>query len=61
MSGLLLVLVACFAACVGILAIIFLIVPVLKGVGWLIGGLFSGIAWLVTHVSSSSRACSPTP
>ncbi len=32
------------------LVVAFVLVPLFKGIGWLIGGLFAGIAWLVRHV-----------
>ncbi len=44
------ILIFCFAAALGILAIIFLVVPLFKGIGWMIAGLFKGIGWLVRHV-----------
>ncbi len=49
-GGLLSVLIFCFATALGILAIIFLVVPLFKGIGWMIAGLFKGIGWLVRHV-----------
>ncbi|UCD76469.1 MAG: hypothetical protein JSV91_06000 [Phycisphaerales bacterium] len=35
---------------VGILLIIFVLVPLLKGIGWLIGGIFKAIGWLIMHL-----------
>ena len=32
------------------LVVAFVLVPLFKGIGWLIGGLFGGIGWLVRHV-----------
>ncbi len=36
-------LVACFA-------LIFIVVPLMKGIGWMIGKAFQGIGWLIAHV-----------
>ena len=33
-----------------VLIIAFVVVPLLKGIGWLIGGVFRGIGWLVKHI-----------
>jgi hypothetical protein len=49
-GGLGTVVIFCFAVALGILAIIFLVVPLFKGIGWMIGGFFRGIGWLVKHV-----------
>lgn len=35
---------------VAILVIIFVLVPVFKGVGWAIGGLFKGVGWFFLHI-----------
>ncbi|MHC4429038.1 MAG: serine/threonine protein kinase [Planctomycetota bacterium] len=32
------------------LAVAFILVPLFKGIGWLIGGVFKGIGWLIRHV-----------
>jgi serine/threonine protein kinase len=41
--------VICFGIALGVLAIIFLVVPILKGVGWMIGGLFNALGWILRH------------
>lgn len=38
------------AIALGVLVIIFVLVPVLKGIGWLIGSLFKGIGWFIGHI-----------
>ncbi|MCH7545387.1 MAG: hypothetical protein IID30_03160 [Planctomycetes bacterium] len=38
------------AIALGVLVIIFVLVPVLKGIGWLIGSVFKGIGWFVVHI-----------
>ena len=32
------------------LVIAFVLVPLLKGIGWLIGGVFKGIGWVIAHI-----------
>ncbi len=32
------------------LVVAFVLVPLLKGIGWLIGGVFKGIGWVVAHI-----------
>ncbi len=32
------------------LIVAFVLVPLFKGIGWIIGGLFSGLAWVIRHV-----------
>jgi len=50
MTGVLYVLTICFGITFGILAIIFLVVPLLKALGWFIGGFFNALGWVVRHV-----------
>ncbi|MHC4774573.1 MAG: serine/threonine protein kinase, partial [Planctomycetota bacterium] len=49
MNNILILLLMCFGIVLGILAIIFLVVPLLKGIGWMIGGLFNALGWLLRH------------
>ena len=49
-SGLLMTLLVLFGITLAILAMIFVMVPLLKGIGWLIGALFRGIGFLVVHL-----------
>ena len=32
------------------LVVAFVLVPLLKGIGWLIGGVFKGIGWVIAHI-----------
>ena len=50
MSALLITIAAAFGLAVAILIIIFILVPVMKGVGYLIGAVFGGIGWVFSHV-----------
>jgi serine/threonine protein kinase len=49
-SPLLNLVLVCFGIALGVLAIIFLVVPLLKGIGWMIGGLFNALGWVLRHV-----------
>lgn len=44
------ILISLLGVCAAILLLIFVIVPLFKGVGFLIGGIFKGIGWILTHL-----------
>ena len=44
------VLLFALAMAAGVLLLIFVLVPLFKGVGWLIGGFFRAIGWVVAHI-----------
>ncbi len=52
MSGLIGVILFALAIAVCVLVLIFVIVPVIKGVVWLISNLFKGIGWVIQHIFS---------
>lgn len=52
MSGLAAVILFALGLAAAVLILIFILVPVLKGIGWLISNLFKGIGWLIQHIFS---------
>jgi len=44
------ILLALLGMVVVVLAIIFILVPIFRGIGWLIGGFFKGVGWLFAHI-----------
>jgi len=51
MAGpLLSIVLAALAVAAGVLLLIFVAVPLLKGIGWMIGGFFRGLGWLIAHL-----------
>lgn len=44
------ILVSVLAVSAAVVALIFLIVPIFKGLGWAVTNLFKGIAWLAMHI-----------
>lgn len=52
MSGLIGVILFALGLAAAVLILIFILVPVLKGLAWLIGNLFKGIGWFVHHIFS---------
>ncbi len=55
-SGLLGVLVFCLVLAGAVLAMIFLVVPLFRLLGWAITGLFKGIGFLIMHVFEFVRS-----
>jgi|GEM_PF-1111177 len=43
-------LLVCLGVAAAVLVIIFVLVPLLKGVGWMIAGFFKSIGWIVAHL-----------
>jgi serine/threonine protein kinase len=50
MQALIGILVFALAVAAAVLLLIFVLVPLFKGIGWLIAGAFRGVGWLIAHV-----------
>lgn len=50
MSGLLGVILFALAIAAAVIVFVFILIPLLKGLFWLIGNLFKGIGWVIQHI-----------
>ena len=44
------ILITVLAFTAAVLLLIFVVVPIFKGIGWMIAAVFRGIGWLITHI-----------